>query len=95
MDSLSNKGFKWALALLLTAGLLLPARFMLATHPTEYVYFTDLAGGIKGANGFYETDYYMNSVKQGYKWLMENRLEKLPAHDTMTIATNCIEPMQQ
>jgi len=94
-DTLKNNVLRYAFAALVLILVALPARFMLANHPNEYVYFNELAGGIKGANGIYETDYYMNSIKQGYKWLLENELEKLPAKDTMLIATNCMEPMQQ
>ena len=94
-DVIKNKGLRYALAALVVVLVALPARFMLANHPNEYVYFNEIAGGIKGANGIYETDYYMNSIKQGFNWLLENRLKKLPAKDTMTIATNCMEPMQQ
>jgi len=94
-DTIKNNGLRYAFAALVLVLVALPARFMLANHPNEYVYFNELAGGIKGANGLYETDYYMNSIKQGYKWLLENRLEKLPPTDTMVVATNCMEPMQQ
>lgn len=94
-DIIKNNGARYAFAAIVVVLVALPARFMLANHPNEYVYFNELAGGIKGANGLYETDYYMNSIKQGFNWLLENRLKQLPGKDTMVIATNCMEPMQQ
>lgn len=92
LETFSNKGVKYTVAGVFVLLLLLPARFMFANRPNEYVYFNELSGGIKSAYGVYETDYYMNSIKQGYKWLNENELSKLPAKDTMVIATNCAEP---
>ena len=75
--------------------LALPARFSLANHPNQYVYFNELIGGVKGAYSIYETDYYMNSIKQGYNWLNKNEFSKLNTKDTMVLATNCVEPMFQ
>ncbi|MES2702311.1 MAG: tetratricopeptide repeat protein [Bacteroidota bacterium] len=94
-ETLPSKAMKYAVAGLTLVLVALPARFMFANHPNEYVYFNELAGGVKNAHGEYETDYYMNSIKQGYKWLVENELKKYLAKDTMVIATNCMEPLQQ
>jgi len=91
-EVITNKAARYAFAAVTLALIALPARFMFANQPNEYVYFNELEGGIKNAYGNYETDYYMNSIKQGYKWLIENELNKLPAKDTMVIATNCAEP---
>lgn len=91
-DRLRANSGKYALAGIIVILVALPARFMFANHPNEYVYFNELAGGIKNAYGVYETDYYMNSIKQGYKWLIENELNKRGANDTAVIATNCAEP---
>ncbi len=93
-DKFSNNSGKYAIAGIVLILVILPARFCFANHPNEYVYFNEIAGGLKSAYGYYETDYYMNSIKQGYKWLLENELKKLPGKDTVTIATNCIEPFQ-
>lgn len=91
-DRLRANSGKYALAGIIVILVALPARFMFANHPNEYVYFNELAGGIESAYGVYETDYYMNSIKQGYKWLIENELNKRPVNDTAVIATNCAEP---
>jgi tetratricopeptide (TPR) repeat protein len=91
-DMIKNKAAKYVFAALVFILVALPARFMFANHPNEYVYFNEIAGGIKGAYGYYETDYYMNTMKQAYKWLLENELKKYPAKDTMVVTTNCGEP---
>lgn len=76
----------------------LPARFMFANHPNEYVYFNELTGGIKGAYGLYETDYYFNSVKQGWDWLLEHKLKDAAAKrgkDTIIVASNAPDPFSK
>ncbi len=70
-----------------------PARFMLANHPNEYVYFNEIVGGIKGAYGNYETDYYMNSVKQSADWLKAHENLKRTDGRKTTIYTNAIAPV--
>lgn len=58
-----------AIALLL----LLPAIFWtFKSHPNQYVYFNEFVGGIKGAEGNYELDYYYNSSQQQVDWLLKN-----------------------
>jgi len=37
---------------------------MVRLHPDEYVYFNQFVGGLKGANGLYETDYWGNSYRE-------------------------------
>ena len=47
-------------------------RDMIALHPNEYVYFNQIAGGLPGAFGRYDTDYYGNSYKEAYARLFEH-----------------------
>jgi len=51
---------------------LLPAFWMVKNHPNEVVYFNELAGGVQGAYGNYETDYYSNSCRQAGEWLAQH-----------------------
>lgn len=88
-----KKAIRMVVAGIMIVLLALPARFSLANHPNQYVYFNELTGGIKGALGIYETDYYMNSIKQGYNWLNKNEFSKLNTKDTIVLATNCVEPI--
>ncbi len=71
--------------------LALPARFMVANHPNQYVYFNELIGGIKGAYGNYELDYYMNSVKQCADYIKQQNY-KGSAEKPTTILTNAGVP---
>jgi hypothetical protein len=42
---------------------------MIALHPYEYIYFNELVGGLKGADGRYETDYWGLSMREGMEWI--------------------------
>jgi hypothetical protein len=41
-------------------------------HPYEYLYFNELAGGVKGAYGRFETDYWAASLKEAVEWLRDH-----------------------
>lgn len=68
----ANKGVKYASLALLIAGLALPAKFMAAEHPYESLYYNELAGGLKGVYGKFDTDYYMLGVREATNWLLEH-----------------------
>jgi hypothetical protein len=42
---------------------------MVRLHPDEYVYFNEFVGGLPGAYGRYETDYWGNSYREAVKSL--------------------------
>ncbi len=46
-------------------------------HPYQYVYFNELVGGLSGASGKYETDYWGASYREAVMWLRE-RVESSP-----------------
>ena len=48
-----------------------PVKFMVANHPYYYLYYNQLVGGLNGAYGNYETDYYYHSMREGAEWLQE------------------------
>jgi hypothetical protein len=59
--------------------LLLTAVDMVQLHPYQYVYYNRLfAGGVAGAAGRYETDYWGSSYKEGIEWLLEHYPERPP-----------------
>ena len=87
-----QKNMKYAAVAVLLILIALPARFMFANHPNEYVYFNELVGGIKGAFGNYETDYYMNSVKQCADWMHEHENLKRTDGRKTTIYSNAVAP---
>jgi tetratricopeptide (TPR) repeat protein len=53
-----------------------------------YVYFNPLAGGVKGAYGQFETDYWGVSVRQGLEWMEKQGIIKPDMQEPVVIATN-------
>lgn len=60
-----------AIACVLAAGLLKDAWAMVMLHPHQYVYYNLLAGGVSGANGIYELDYWSNFTPEAIARLTE------------------------
>jgi tetratricopeptide (TPR) repeat protein len=80
---------KLAVGAVLLAGMVHPTLHILKNHPLEYIYFNELLG-IRKAYGRFETDYYMNSLKQGSEWLAENVLRDVEPDENnkVLVATN-------
>lgn len=45
---------------------------MIRLHPYEYVYFNEFVGGLRGAYGKYDTDYWGASYRECVQWLSTN-----------------------
>ena len=88
LEGIRNKWGKIGVGAVFIAGLSLPAIHMVKNHPNDYVYFNEVVGGLKGAYGDYETDYYYNSLKDAYNWFHKN--VDLPKDRKTTIVTNHI-----
>ncbi|AXT50974.1 hypothetical protein D1818_09095 [Aquimarina sp. BL5] len=52
--------------------MLQPLKFMIQYHPLQALYFSPIVGGVSGAFGNYEIDYYGVAVKSAVDWLEEN-----------------------
>jgi len=70
-----NKIVKYTLVLLFAALAVRPMIHIVKNHPHQYVYYNEIQGGIAGAYGEYEMDYYFHSFKEGVNWLIENELK--------------------
>ena len=83
-----NNKYLISVALLFTLLLAFhPIKFMIRNHPYYYLYYNPLVGGLDGAYGKYETDYYYHTIRGGSEWLakyLANNKQK----DTIKIATN-------
>jgi hypothetical protein len=61
----------WAASLVVIAGYSIwQISVMIRLHPDEYVYFNQTIGGLQGAAGKFETDYWGNSYKEAVKDLV-------------------------
>ena len=72
---IKSKKVCWIIISLLAFLFALPMRWMIISHPNQYIYFNEIAGGINNAYGDYELDYYFNSEKLGADWIKENVVE--------------------
>lgn len=80
----SNKYIKYGTLSIILVLLWHPVKHTFKNHPHQYVYYNQLVGGVNGAYGKYEMDYYYHSLKAGADWLIENELTS----DSITVATN-------
>lgn len=64
-----------------------PVRFFILNYPYHYVFFNPLVGGVKGAYGNYELDYYFTSFKEAYAFI-DNKINDQPK----IVAANFIIP---
>lgn len=68
--------------------------FIVRNPQIPYVYFNPVAGGIDGAFGQYETDYWGLSIRQGIEWMESEGILKPDMQETVVIATNMLNPMR-
>lgn len=73
-------------ALALTA--LEPASFIVRNFQYPYVYFNPIGGGMKGAFGNFETDYWGISVEEAIHWLEEENILSENMPDTIRLGTH-------
>jgi tetratricopeptide (TPR) repeat protein len=79
--------------------ILLAVLFLLSVHPVAfmaknkhyyYIYYNQLVGGLKGAYGNYETDYYFTGQTEASEWLIsflkEKKIDSSIVKATFTVA---------
>lgn len=72
VEFVKNKYAKIALIVLPCLLLTTPLIHIIKNHPYEYVYFNEFVGGVKGAYGNYEMDYYYHSTRKASEWIIAN-----------------------
>jgi hypothetical protein len=73
VEEVSRRGVKWAISLAVALPMVLTATDMVSLHPYQSVYFNRLiAGGLRGAAGRFETDYWGSSYKEAVEWVIAN-----------------------
>ena len=63
-------------AALLLAACALPLSPLLKLHPYQMTYFNAAVGGLAGAGGRYETDYWLSSYKEAIEWVNQRAAER-------------------
>jgi tetratricopeptide (TPR) repeat protein len=75
---------------------LFDSAFFIAKNPAyPYTYFNPLIGGVEGAYGKFETDYWGVSVRQGIEWMEQQGILHDNMPETVVIATNMYYSAQQ
>ena len=89
IKNIQSKKYKIALFIAFLILCVHPTKFIIKNHPYEYLYFNEWIGGIKGAYGNYETDYYFHSMREASGWLQDH-IEKtnLLKEDKIKVASN-------
>lgn len=65
-----------------------PVLFIIPTYPNTVTYHNGFAGGVEGAYGNYEVDYYYNSVKQCVDYFIEHEMPE--PGDTVLVLSNAM-----
>ena len=60
------------LTLALLVAVLLPIRDLVRLHPYQATYFNGLCGGLRGAAGQFETDYWVSSYREAMLWINDD-----------------------
>lgn len=91
VEVVKKPSLKW-IALLAFIGTGAPAMiWSFANHPYQYMYFNELTGGVKGANGNYELDYWNQTPRAAMEWVGKNIPElfngKIPMNSNNPVET--------
>src|SRR5262249_42366513 len=62
-------GARAAVTALVLAAIAWPIRDLVALHPYQTTYFNGLVGGVAGASGHYDTEYWASSYKEAAAWI--------------------------
>jgi hypothetical protein len=73
---IKKKYLFWIISVLFTLISINPLKFIIMNPEYSYIYYNQIVGGLKGAYGNYETDYYFVSLKEGSEWLIKYLEEK-------------------
>jgi len=84
----NNRIGQYILIGVLSLAMLEPAVFIARNLHYPYVYFNPIGGGISGAYGNYETDYWGVSAKQAIDWMKSEGILRPDMTDTLTIGTS-------
>lgn len=66
--------------------LLLPVKDLIALHPYQTTYFNALVGGVAGADGKYDTEYWLTSYREAIAWVNAQAARRPGAVTTVVVA---------
>jgi 4-amino-4-deoxy-L-arabinose transferase-like glycosyltransferase len=86
--AIRNRKLKMALVGILVLAFFPSTLFSIRNHPLEGVYFNELVGGVDGAFGHYETDFYGESVEMATEKLLQQAAFGKPLLDSVFVLDN-------
>lgn len=86
-EYIKNEKLKWLPKGIAAAALIPVIMWMFNSHPNEYIYFNEFVGGVKGAVGNYDLDYYQNTSLQAAQWIINNAPKPAPGQK-IEVASN-------
>jgi hypothetical protein len=89
-DLLKKKVFTFLIVAVIILSAVHPFLFMAKNPGYWYIYYNQLTGGLKGAYGNYETDYYYVSQGESSEWLLKY-LEEKNIDKAVVAATSPVE----
>ncbi len=81
VELFKNRWVKLGALIILAILIIRPAAWMIKNHPYQYLYYNEITGGVRGAYGNYELDYWCQSPREAAEWLLENE----PVYDSRTV----------
>lgn len=72
MHFIKMKNLRWLPVAILVFLVGKVGAWMVKNHPYQYLYYNEIVGGVKGAYGYYETDYWCQSPRAAMEWLLEH-----------------------
>jgi hypothetical protein len=82
---IKNDQKKWIVTIVAILCLAPEMIWTVDSHPNQYVYFNALAGGEKGAYGYYDLDYYQNTNRQLANWILKN-VKPIPGRKVIVVS---------
>jgi hypothetical protein len=68
---IKRRYLRWILIGIIALLSINPLKFMILNPEYSYIYFNQIVGGLKGAYGRFETDYYFVGQREASEWLIE------------------------
>ncbi len=91
----NNKIGKFALYGILGLLMVESGSFIVRNPKIPYIYFNPIGGGLKGAYGNYETDYWGVSTKQALEWMEDEGIIGENMQDTVVVTTSFWYPVSR
>lgn len=82
------RGMRVLIGTFIALNLLQPLSWMILNHPLQNLYFNPLVGGINGAAGTFETDYYGEGTEIACRKLLAQPAFRKPLRDSVFVLNN-------